>query len=168
MGPLDFAPTALWVRFEKNIHELFKLNAAIFDPAGERVTKSLNWANPLCPAVKSTKKGQVLICGAAHQRVATEAVKNRAPVISACDAGMLKIVTPIYSGPSLVGVASGCGSLSERGEIDCELVSMLTELPQEEIIRLSRQVPLMSSEAVGAAVAFMMGQTAAMVHGSSV
>ena len=92
----DLAPLETWRDLEQRINERSGMNASVFNAEGIRITDFVKWANSLCPEIKATEKGQSYICSVAHQNLATQAVKSRKPVIDTCDAGMLKLVVPIF------------------------------------------------------------------------
>ena len=75
-------------QLEKEIADLFGLNAAVFDQHGVRITDTLQWANSLCPAVKGNAKGQSFICAVAHQNIAGQAMQTNP---CGCTARILKV-----------------------------------------------------------------------------
>ena len=118
----DIASVDEWMALENEIHRRWGLNAAVFDAQGVRVTGYANWANELCPLIKKHPKGGQFICAVAHQNLAAQARKSRQPVIEACDAGMLKLVVPIFVEEAFLGVAGGCGCLESAEDIDSFMV----------------------------------------------
>jgi len=133
----DLMPIEEWVAIEEEFNQRFGLNASVFDTEGIRITDFKKWANDLCPAVKADEKGQSYICSVAHQNLATEARKSRKPVVGECDAGLLKLVVPIFLDDSFLGVIGGCGLLADGSEVETFLVGKTTDLEDEDIINLS-------------------------------
>lgn len=63
-----------------------------------------------------------------------------------CDAGLLKIVVPIYVNDTFMGSAGGCGLILEDGEVESFLVSKAIEMDEEKIEELAKSVPVLSEE----------------------
>jgi ligand-binding sensor protein len=72
--------------------------------------------------------------------MATVARNTRKPVIEECDAGMLKIVAPIFVGDELVGTAGGCGKIFEGGEVETFMVNRASDIPEDKVEELARTV----------------------------
>ena len=142
----DIAPLDTWRELEQRINERSGMNASVFNTDGIRITDFVKWANNLCPAIKGTQKGQSYICSVAHQNLAARAAKNRKPVIEACDAGMLKLVVPIFVNGKFLGVAGGCGCLEPNEDIDTFMINKTTGISEEKIARLSGDIPCMTLE----------------------
>lgn len=137
MELLDLCPLETWEALEEEIRDRSGLNAAVFDTQGIRIIPPLKWPNRLCPEIKADPKGQSFICATAHMNLANQARDSRDPVIEECDAGMLKLVVPIYVGDEFVGAVSGCGLLLDDGEADAFLVNKITGMPEERVEELA-------------------------------
>ena len=137
MELLDLCPLETWKALEEEIRERSGLNAAVFNTQGIRIIPPLNWPNRLCPEIKADPKGQSFICATAHMNLANEARDSREPVIAECDAGMLKLVVPIYAGDEFVGAVSGCGLLLDDGEADAFLVNKITGMQEDRVEELA-------------------------------
>jgi len=142
----DIAPLEIWRELEKRINKRSGLNASVFNVDGIRITDFVKWANNLCPAIKATERGQSYICSVAHQNLAARAAKIRKPVIDACDAGMLKLVVPIFVNGDFIGVAGGCGCLEQNEDIDTFMINKTTGISEEKIVRLAEDIPPMTLE----------------------
>ena len=141
MNLIDIAPLEQWMALENEIHSRFAIDANVFDPKGFRITPQKHWVNRLCPAVKDTDKGQSFICAPAHMNIAAMARKSRAPVVEECDAGMLKLVVPIYRAGEFLGAVGACGVRFEDGEIDSFLIHKMTGIDAETVESLAADVP---------------------------
>ncbi len=140
----DILPLAEWVKLESEMSERSGLDANIFDTEGVRISPDKNWVNPLCPEIKATDKGQSFICAVAHQNLAVQAQQTGKPVIEECDAGLVKMVVPIFIGDRFMGAACACGLLLEGGEVDVFLISKITEIEEariESLVQNLRCVP---------------------------
>jgi ligand-binding sensor protein len=136
----DLQPLAKWIELEETIRRRSGMRASIYDIDGIGITGRSRQANNLCREIRATGKGQTYICAVAHQNMAAMALNGRAPVIEECDAGLLKIVVPIFCGDEFVGAAGGCGLLMEDGEVDDFMINKTTDLPESKILGLSEEI----------------------------
>jgi ligand-binding sensor protein len=154
----DIAPLEKWLELEQKINERSGLNASVFDVNGVRITNFKKWANKLCPVIKADEKGQAYICAVAHQNIAAEAEHSRRPVIAECDAGLMKMVVPIFVNDEFLGVAGGCGYVLGDGEVDSFMVNKTIGLAEEELKKLSDDVPVMTPEQAQSHAAFIQNE----------
>jgi ligand-binding sensor protein len=144
----DILSIEKWTEIEREINNKFGLNASVFDADGIRITRFKNWANRLCPVIKSYENGQNLICAVAHQNIALQARKTKKPVIGECDAGLLKLTVPIFVGDEFLGVVGGCGLLIDDSEVETYLISKTIGLDEELIEKLSYDINRIDSDKV--------------------
>jgi ligand-binding sensor protein len=144
MTLLDILPVEKWIELEMEINKQSNLNASVFDSNGIRITDFKKWANRLCPVVKANEKGQSYICAVAHQNAANQAQKTRDAAIIECDAGLVKVVVPIFVNDEFLGVAGGCGLLLKDSEVDTFLVNKATDIDAGEIQNLSNDIATIS------------------------
>lgn len=142
----DLQPLSEWMKLEKEITRQTGLDANVFNVKGSRITDYKNWANRLCPAIKDTDKGQSFICAVAHMNLATIAANTKKPVVEECDAGLLKMVVPIFVKDEFLGAVGACGMLMEDGEVDTFLVNKITEIDEEKVETLSPSVESISGD----------------------
>lgn len=160
----DIAPVEEWIGLEKEISRRSGLNAAVFSAAGTRITDYVLWANRLCPLIKGHPKGQQFICAVAHQNLAAQAAGSGLPVIEACDAGMLKLVVPIFYRGEFLGVAGGCGSLETGEAIDSFLIHKTVGLAEEQINDAADDIRVMSRLQAEAYAGFIEDRIQQMVN----
>lgn len=122
-----------WIEIENEFIERTGLCAGIMTADNKRVTDNVKWSNQLCPKIKGDPRGLAQICSVAQGSMATKARETGKTVIQECDAGMLKVVAPIFADGEFLGTAGGCGLLSEDGELEVFFISKVLETPQEEI-----------------------------------
>lgn len=151
----DICPLSRWETLENQIFEKFNFQGSVFNPGGIRITQVKNWSNDLCPAIKSTEKGQTYICSVAHMNMSTIAKNTRTRVTEECDAGFSKIVVPIFHEDEFLGVAGGCGLIAEDGEVDTFAVTKITEIDEERVETLARDLPVISATDLAAAQDFI-------------
>lgn len=142
----DIYPVEKWMAFEKKIHEKSGLDANVFNPQGIRITEYKQWANRLCPAIKAIDKGQSYICAVAHMNIAVQAMQTRKPAIEECDAGLIKLVVPIFIGDEFAGAVGACGLVPEDGEVDAFLINKTTDMNEDAILALSEGIGTMSRQ----------------------
>ena len=142
----DFCPIEKWMAFEKNIHERSGMDANVFNTDGIRITDFNEWVNRLCPAIKAIDKGQSYICAVAHMNIAAQAMQTRMPAIEECDAGLIKLVVPIFVNDEFVGAVGACGLLLEDGEVDDFLINKTTDMAEDVIQDLSQGIGAISRQ----------------------
>lgn len=158
MNLIDLAPMARWTELEQEINAKTGLDASVFNPEGYRISEIKNWANRLCPEIKATDKGQSFICAPAHMNIAAMAMKQQQAVIEECDAGMLKMVVPIFYQDQFVGAVGACGMLLDEGEVDSFLVNKMTDIQEDKVEALSEDIPSISSAKAEALSQFISAQ----------
>ena len=151
----DIAQLETWLELEKKINKRSGLNASVFDVDGVRITNFKKWANKLCPVVKADEKGQDYICAVAHQNIAAQAQRSRKAVVAECDAGLMKLVVPIFLNGEFLGVAGGCGYVLGNGEVDSFMVNKTIGIANEKLKDLSADVPVMTMDQAEAHTQFI-------------
>jgi ligand-binding sensor protein len=141
----DIAPEEKWEALEQEINRRSGLDANVFNVEGYRISECKNWANKLCPQIKATDKGQSFICAPAHMNIAAQAMQTRKTVIEECDAGLVKMVVPVFVGEEFVGAIGACGFLLDDGEVDTFLVHKMTGIEENRIERLSEGIPAITT-----------------------
>jgi ligand-binding sensor protein len=159
----DLQPLEEWARLESAIREQSGLRARVYDVDGVGITDKSAHANDLCPAIRSTAKGLTFICAVAHQNLAAMAQNTREPVIEECDAGLVKIVVPIFVGDEFVGAAGGCGLLAVGGEVDDFMISKTTELAESQITELAAGIGTITEANLAALTAFIADEIKRLV-----
>jgi ligand-binding sensor protein len=159
----DLAPLDKWIELEEDIHQRSGLDVNVFDTKGYRISEFKNWANRLCPEIKATDKGQSFICAPAHMNIATQAMRTKQPLIEECDAGMLKLVVPIFANDEYVGAVGACGFLLDNGEVDSFLVNKMTDISEDKVERLADGIPAITSEKTEILAQYIANQIAKIV-----
>ena len=154
----DIGPLSRWEELENAIFEKFNFQGSVFNPKGIRITQVKNWSNKLCPAIKSTEKGQSYICSVAHMNMSAIAKNTQTTVVEECDAGFSKIVVPIFFQDEFMGVAGGCGLIAEDGEADTFAVNKIAEIDETQVEELAKDLPMISAEDMDAAASFIETQ----------
>ena len=147
-----------WYAFEQDIHDRFGMDTNVFNTDGFRITTFKSWVNHLCPEIKATDKGQSFICAVAHMNLAVIGQNTKEPVVEECDAGLVKIVVPIFVNGTFLGALGACGFLLDDGEVDAFLVNKITEIEEDTVEELSRNIPCISSEKAEKLIAYVQAR----------
>ncbi len=164
MTMTDLLAKEEWQALERELHERWGVNACAYGADGFTFTGYKNFGNPLCPAIKAKPEGIQAICSVAHQNMAAQARQTKATVIAECDAGLLKICVPIFSGDEFVGVVGGCGKLPDGGEVDAFAIEKATGIPQAEVEALAAGVSPMPMEQAREMADFLETKVAEIVR----
>lgn len=154
----DVAPLEKWLELEEKINERTGLNASVFNVEGVRITNYKKWANKLCPVIKANKKGQDYICAVAHQNIANQAERTHQPVIAECDAGLMKMVVPIFVNGEFLGVAGGCGYILGDGEVDSYMVNKTIGIADDKLNHLLDDIPVMTPDQARSHTGFIQNE----------
>ena len=146
----DILPVENWLELEKDIHERSGLASNVFNVQGIRITDYKVWVNRLCPVVKANDNGQSFICAVAHMNIADMAKNSKETVIEECDAGLLKLVVPIFVKGEFLGAVGACGLLLDDGDVDSFMVNRTIEIGEEKVEGLSDDIKRVSTEDVEA------------------
>ena len=148
----DICPLETWEALEQELFEKFNFQGSVFTPDGVRISSVKNFSNRLCPAIKAAEKGQTFICSAAHMNMTALVKNSRKPLVEECDAGLTKLMVPIFHGDAFLGVAGGCGLVAPEGEVDTFAVSKLAEMAETQVVDLARTVPRVSGDTIAAVI----------------
>ena len=162
----DRVPLEKWMALEKKIHEKSGLDSNVFNTEGYRITEYKQWVNRLCPAVKDSDKGQSFICAVAHMNIAAIAMNTREPAIEECDAGLVKLVVPIFYNDEFLGAVGACGLLLDDGEVDSFMVNKTIGLDESEIDALSSDIPNITTRKLEELAAYIQSEIGALLSQS--
>jgi ligand-binding sensor protein len=160
MNLTDLAPLERWLELEKAVNQRFGLDVNVFDVKGYRISDFKAWANRLCPEIKATDTGQSFICAPAHMNIARMAMRAKKTVTEECDAGLLKMVVPIFVNGEFIGAVGACGVILDEGEVDAFLINKMTGIDDNQIELLSQDLPSVTTEKLQAAARYIEEQIA--------
>ncbi len=155
MNLTDLLSPAEWLQFDMDFFERSGMNAYAFDMVGDRIAGHKKWANQLCPVIKGNPTNASNICGLSHQHMSAMAKKKKESVVDECEAGLLKICVPVFVHSEFVGIVGGCGLLSEEGDVDVEMVEMVTGMDLKLIEWLAQGIPRLSPEQIDEHVRYL-------------
>lgn len=162
----DLASLERWMALENKFHDKYGLETNVFNVKGIRITDNKRWVNRLCPAIKATDKGQSFICAVAHMNLANMAKNQKEPVIEECDAGLVKVVVPIFKDDEFVGAVGACGFILDDGEVDAFMVEKTTGIDEETIESLSSDIKVITTEQAEAMVGELQAEISLIVDGN--
>ena len=146
MKPTDLQSVEAWAQLERELPDSTGLTVVVFDAENARVTETMTSANELCPLVKGRPESVSQICAMAQQSLLAATRHTGEPVVDECDAGMVKLVVPMFSGDHLVGSISGWGRRLADGELEHGYVADSTGESSERVRTLARTVGDISRE----------------------
>lgn len=142
----DLQPKEQWLELEKTLHDDWGFNACAYDANGMTFTGFKNFVNPLCKEIKSHPEAIQAICSVAHQHMAQQAKATGKTIIEPCDAGLLKVCTPVFVNGEFIGIVGGCGRVPEDGEVETFTVHKSTGVPLEQVDALAGEVPTITMD----------------------
>ena len=77
-----------------------------------------------------------------------------------CDAGLVKVVVPIFVDGEFLGVASGCGLLLSNSEVDTFLINKTTGIDVGEIENLSNEIKIISDDKIELLIEYIQKEIA--------
>ena len=163
MKLIDILPLEKWIELENKIMEKSNSCANVYDPDGFKLIKDKKWPNKLCSAINHDKNGQIAVCAPAHQNLAALAKKNKKGIAEECDAGIVKIVVPIFVGDEFVGSVGCCGLMFEHGEVESFLINKIMGMDDDEIESLSQETSVISENEAQAIIDFIRKQLDRMI-----
>lgn len=96
--------------------------------------------------------------------MAAQAKKTKKPVIEECDAGMAKIVVPIYVENQFIGAVGGCGLLlGDDGEIETFLLGKTLDMDESELEKLAEGMGPLSMSLAEAICDYITKQVKAII-----
>ena len=151
----DFMPIEDWLAFQAEVDNRFDTGTVVYDAEGKQATPYDCKRNSLCRAIRGFPDGQVQICARAHQAIAAMAKRTHEAAIEECDAGMVKLVVPVFSAGEFLGTSGICGLLRHDDEVDAFYVSKVTGISEADIEELAKSVRRVSREETKAMAEFM-------------
>lgn len=146
-----------WMDLEKVLHDDWGVNACAYDAKGMTFTGFKNFVNPLCKEIKSYPEGIQAICSVAHQHMAQLAQTSGESVIEQCDAGLLKICTPVVVDGEFVGIVGGCGRVPDDGEVETFTIHKAINVELDTVANLAKDVPVITMEKARDMAEFLEG-----------
>jgi ligand-binding sensor protein len=101
---------------------------------------------PLCQSIRDSEEAATFICSQINISMLAVVKKTRRPEVDVCDAGLLRVVVPIFQDGALVGQIAACGLASEDEELGSFVVAKQLGISEERVKELARSTPFGSEE----------------------
>ncbi|MFZ7126813.1 MAG: PocR ligand-binding domain-containing protein [Desulfobacterales bacterium] len=160
----DLQPAENWGKLEEEIRQRSGMRARVYDIDGIGISGKSAPTGELCSEIRATGKGQTYICAVAHQNMAAMAQNTKNFIIEECDAGLIKIVVPIFVDGEFLGAAGGCGRLLEDGEVDDFMINKTTDIPDDRIAELAETIQIMTRSEAEDLAEFIRGRIERIVQ----
>jgi ligand-binding sensor protein len=98
--------------------------------------------------------------------LAAQAKQAKKSLVEECDAGLVKIIVPVFVKDEFLGAVGACGYLLDGGEVDSFLVNMTTGIDEEEIERLSADIETISIEKARIILSFIEEEISKIIRKS--
>lgn len=129
-----------WQEILDNLFEELGLPAALMDRENV-VLQTSGERNPLCAAIREREGSLSFICGQTQQFMSEQARKMKQPVVDMCEAGLVKLVVPFFLNGVCAGNVTACGAVCPEEEIETYLISQSTNVSEEDLEPLCKEVP---------------------------
>jgi ligand-binding sensor protein len=140
MGVYDIKSQSEWQEILDRVCGRLGMPAALLDE-NNAILQHSGSRNPLCLRIRDRKESKSAICGQSQQYMAETAWSGRRPVIEACEAGLAKIVLPLFHGGRRAGTLTACGACSKGEEVEGFFIEKSTGLGEEALAKLAAEVP---------------------------
>jgi ligand-binding sensor protein len=142
----DIMPIDKWDALAEELYKLCGMNVRVYNTEGKVITSHKEWANKLCPLIRSSSEGLMTVCAMAQQDVSARAKKLKTPIMSECDAGLIKFVVPIFQGEEFLGTFGACGCRESDVEVEISLLHDITGIDLEELHKTASAVKKITEE----------------------
>lgn len=142
----DIMPIDKWEALEEELYKLCGMNVRVYNPEGIHITSHVEWANKLCPLIRSSQEGLMTVCSVAQQNVSAQAKKKKTPIMFECDAGLIKFTVPIFQGEEFLGTFGACGYRQSDVEVETSLLHDITGIDLEELEKAAAEVGVITEE----------------------
>lgn len=121
------------------------LTCAVLD-ADNQILQSSGRRNDLCLDIRSRESAKPVICGQSQQFMAGMARSEKNSVVEICEAGMAKLVVPIFNNGNYLGCLTSCGALLPGEAVETFFIDKNTGLGEETIEKMAKTAPIVEKE----------------------
>ncbi len=134
-----------WIEFALEIQKEYGLQTSVLD-AEHTGFHAPPFTNDVCTTIRKNKKTAGRVCSLAQQDIANEAKVLKQPVVEECDAGLVKIVVPVFHEDGYIGSITLCGAIEEGSEAEIFHISRLLETDEKEVEEMYRTVRVFTAD----------------------
>ncbi|MBM4328021.1 MAG: hypothetical protein FJ118_12765 [Deltaproteobacteria bacterium] len=140
MTPLDLKTEKEWEEILDRCAKEANMTACLTDGDGKLLFCRMD-RFPLCKAIRENQGALTTICMKTNTAMRSVVGKTRRPEIDMCEAGLLRLVVPIFNGRELLGQIAACGLTSKEDEIEDFLVAKELGVTEEEVAEMAQASP---------------------------
>ena len=141
----DLNSCETWQELLDETQSTLGMPTALLD-RGNIILQSSGERKELCREIRSRKNAKPAICGQSHVFMATMARKQRSSVVEICEAGMAKLVVPVFRDQNYLGSITTCGCKLPETEIETYLIEKTTGIGGDAIDEMAEKVPIVQKE----------------------
>ncbi len=151
MTPFDLKSREEWTDIVARAYEETRMTATLTDDKGNHILDEQGERYPLCRKIRENDASRTFICSQTNMAMLEEVKQARKPVIDECEAGLIRMVVPIFRDDVLIGQLTACGLASKgEDEIDPFLISKQVGVSEEEVEELATHTPAVPKEEIEA------------------
>ena len=149
MTPFDLKSQEEWTGILARVAEATKMTATLTDDKGNHILDEKGERYPLCRKIRENDASRTFICSQTNMAMLEDVKQARKPVIDECEAGLVRMVVPIFRDDVLIGQLTACGLVSkEEEEIDPFLIAKQVGVSESEVEDLATLTPAVSKEEI--------------------
>ena len=151
MTPFDLKSREEWLDVVARAYEETGMTATLTDDKGKHILDEQGERYPLCRKIRENETSLTFICSQTNTAMLEEVKQTGKPVIDECEAGLIRMVVPIFRDGVLIGQLTACG-LAAKGEdeVDPFLIAKQAGISEEEVAELAAHTPAVAKEEIEA------------------
>jgi ligand-binding sensor protein len=96
---------------------------------------------PLCAAIRNNREATTYICSQSNTAMLAVVRKTGRPEIDFCEAGLIRLVVPIFRDDRLIGQVFACGLASAEEELNSFVIARQLNMSEEAVLDLAKATP---------------------------
>lgn len=141
----DLNSRETWQELLDEMQSVLDLPAGLLD-SKDILLHSSGEHNELCREIRCRKKAKQIICGQSQQFMAQMARTQKSFVVDICEAGMAKLVVPVFRDQNCLGSITACGCILPETEIETYFIEKTTGIGGDAIAEMAEKVPTAQKE----------------------
>jgi ligand-binding sensor protein len=143
----DLHSREIWQELLDEMQSSLGLPASLVGP-DNIILQSSGERNELCQEIRGREKALPVICGQSQQFMAKLAQSQKNFVLELCEAGMAKLVVPVFRDQEYLGTVTACGCLLPGTEIERYLIEKTADIDENTIAETAAKVPIVRKEKI--------------------